>query len=88
MHNRIMNRLVGIAAGIAKIFKSFRMLEKTEVTPLRTLDSEVNASSPSAFEAWLTTYLKQLEESRRGPGLLARGASSFFFQNAELEKEI
>jgi hypothetical protein len=81
-----MNGLVGMGV-IAKIFKSCGIFEKTEVIPPPALASEANASSPSAFEAWLTTYLKQLEESRKGPRLLARGASPFFFQNAELEKE-
>lgn len=88
MYSRSMNRLVGIAGVIAKVSRSCGILQKTEVTPPRALDTEANMSSPSAFEAWLRTYLKELEESRRGPSLVDRGASSFFFQNAEPEKEM
>jgi hypothetical protein len=88
MYSRSMNRLVGIAGVIAKVSRSCGMLEKTEATPPRALDTEANVSSPSAFEAWLTTYLKQLDECRKGPSLVDRGASSFFFQNAEPEKEM
>lgn len=88
MCSRSKNRLMGIAGVIAKVSRSYEMSNQTQVTPPRALDTEANVSSPSAFEAWLTTYRKQLEESCRGPSLVDRGVSSFFGQNAEPAREM
>lgn len=73
MYSRSIYRLMGIAGVIARVSRSFEMLNQTEVTAPRALDTEANVSSPSAFEAWLTTYRKQLEEFCRGPNLVDRG---------------
>ena len=78
MYRRSLNSLMGTGEVAARVSKSCGVLNKSEVTSPRALDAEANVSSPSAFEAWLTTYRKRLEESCRGPILVDRGVTSFF----------
>ena len=88
MYSRSLNSLMGIAEVTAKVSKSCGVLNKSEVTSPRALDAEANVSSPSAFEAWLTTYRKRLEECCRRSILVDRGVAPLFVQNAEPAKEM
>jgi hypothetical protein len=78
---------MGFAEIIAKISGSRGMLKKTEVTP-RASETEGNSSLPSAFEAWLKAYRKQLEQSRISPTLADRVVLSVSCQNAGQAKEV
>jgi len=66
---------------IGRISKSHRTPQKTEVIP-QDLVTEANSSSPSAFEAWLKTYLEHLEEARIAPTSTDLRVSSFPCQDA------
>lgn len=88
MHSKSIKMLMAIGGVIAKVSRSCGMLNKSEVTPRRTLDMEANVSSRSVFEVWLTTYRKQLEEFVEVQSLVDRGVASCFGQNAEPTKEM